>query len=190
MSKTDHDAIRAVLSGDKDAYAGLVKAHGRSVFCVAYRITGDKADAEDVAQETFLRGYRKLESFQWRANFGSWIYRIAVRCALNKLQNRRPDRQGLAVEDSDGESEFIQIADHAPGPEQLVLSDEIAAYREAAMASLTPLERAAFILRHVDDCSTEEIAAALEIAPDAAKQAIYRAVRKLRKRLARLRVTT
>ena len=96
----------------------------------------------------------------------------------DKLQSRRPDQEGPALEDSDGESEFIQVVDHAPGPEQLVLSDEIAAYREAAMASLTPLERAAFILRHVEDCSTEEIATALEIAPEAAKQAIYRAVRK------------
>jgi RNA polymerase sigma-70 factor (ECF subfamily) len=188
MSKTDHAAVRAVLSGDKDAYADLVRAHGRAVFRVAQRITGNQADAEDVAQETFLRGYRSLESFQSRANFGTWIYRIAVRCALDKLQSRRPELEGQAQEGPDGEMEFVQVADHAAGPDQLVLSREIAAYREAAMASLTPQEQAAFKLRHMEDCSTEEIAAALDVAPDAAKQAIYRAVQKLRKRLALLRV--
>jgi RNA polymerase sigma-70 factor (ECF subfamily) len=188
MSKTDHTAIAAVLSGDKDAYADLVRAHGRSVFRVARRITGNEADAEDVAQETFLRGYRTLESFQSRANFGTWIYRIAVRCALDKLCSRRPEQEAHALEASDGEPEFVQVVDQAPGPEQLVLSGEIAAFREAAMASLTPLERAAFMLRHMEACSSEEIATALDVAPDAAKQAIYRAVQKMRKRLAFLKV--
>ena len=190
MSQSDHAAIRAVLSGNKDAYAGLVRAHGRSVFRVAWRITGNEDDADDVTQEAFLRGYRKLESFQSRANFGTWIYRIAVRCALDKLHSRYSEHERQASEASAGESVPVQVADHAPGPEQLVLGGEIAAYREAAMASLTPLERAAFTLRHMEDCSTDEIAAALDLAPEAAKQAIYRAVQKLRKRLAFLRVRT
>lgn len=190
MSQSDHAAIRAVLSGDKDAYADLVSAHSRSVYRVAWRITGNEADADDVAQETFLRGYRKLESFQSRSNFGTWIYRIAVRCALDKLHSRYSERECQTLEASDGELEFIQVADHAPGPEQIMLSGEIAAYRENAMASLTPLERAAFALRHMEDSSTDEIAAALDLTPDAAKQAIYRAVQKLRKRLAQLRVRT
>jgi len=190
MSKSDHAAIGAVLSGDKNAYADLVRAHGRSVFRVAWRITGNEADAEDVTQETFLRGYRRLESFQSRSNFGTWIYRIAVRCALDKLHIRHPEQERQALEDSNGEPAFVQIADHAPGPEQLVLSREIAAFRETAMASLTPLERAAFTLRHMEGCSTEEIAAALDVAPEAAKQAVYRAVHKLRNRLALLRVRT
>jgi RNA polymerase sigma-70 factor (ECF subfamily) len=190
MSQSDHAAIRAVLSGDKDAYADLVRAHSHSVFRVAWRITGNEADADDVTQETFLRGYRKLESFQSRANFGTWIYRIAVRCALDKLHSRYSQHEKQAPETADGEFDFVQVADHAPGPEQLVFSSEIAACREAAMASLTPLERAAFTLRHMEDCSTEEIAAALDVAPDAAKHAVFRAVQKLRKRLALLRVRT
>ncbi len=188
MGKSDHAAIRAVRSGDKDAYAELVRAHGGTVFRVARRITGNDADAEDVAQETFLRAYRSLESFESRANFGTWIYRIAVRCALDKLRGRRPEREGLEEENSDGDLAPVQVADRAPGPEQLVQSKEIAAYREAAMASLTPLERTAFTLRHVEDCSSEEIAAVLDVSPEAVKQATYRAVQKLRKRLAILRV--
>jgi RNA polymerase sigma-70 factor (ECF subfamily) len=84
----------------------------------------------------------------------------------------------------------VQVPDRAPDPEALLLSGEIGAFRESAMHSLTPLERAAFTLRHMEDCSMEEIAAALEIAPNAAKQAIYRAIHKLRHRLALLKVRT
>jgi RNA polymerase sigma-70 factor (ECF subfamily) len=187
MDTNDHAAIRAVLAGDREAYAALVVRHSRSVFRVAYRITGNEADAEEVVQDAFLRGYRKLESFESRANFGTWIYRIAVRCALDKVSGRTNVKAAVCVP-VDAEPEAIQITDHAPSPEQLVLSGEVGAFRQSAMNSLTALERTAFTLRHMEDCSMEEIAAVLEIAPNAAKQAVYRAVHKLRQRLALLKV--
>jgi len=187
MDTNDHAAIRAVLAGDREAYAALVVRHSRSVFRVAYRITGNEADAEEVVQDAFLRGYRKLESFESRANFGTWIYRIAVRCALDKVSGRTNERAAVCVP-VDAKPEAIQITDRAPSPEQLVLSGEVGAFRQSAMNSLTALERTAFTLRHMEDCSMEEIAAVLEIAPNAAKQAVYRAVHKLRQRLALLKV--
>jgi RNA polymerase sigma-70 factor (ECF subfamily) len=188
METNDHAAIRAVLSGNRDAYAALVAHHSRSVFRVAYRITGNEADAEEVVQDAFMRGYRKLDSFESRANFGTWIYRIAVRCALDRVSRRTGP--GIANLPDDAELETIQVPDHAPGPEQVLLSGEVGAFRQSAMNSLTALERTAFTLRHMEDCSMEEIAAVLEIAPNAAKQAVYRAVHKLRQRLALLKVRT
>ena len=89
MGKSDHAAIRAILAGDKEAYGALVARHSQSLFRVAFRIIGNEADAEDVVQEAFLRGYRGLEGFESRSNFGTWIYRIAVRCALARLGSRR-----------------------------------------------------------------------------------------------------
>lgn len=189
MDTNDHAAIRAVLSGEKDAYAALVAHHSRSIFRVAYRITGNEADAEEVVQDAFMRGYRKLESFESRANFGTWIYRIAVRCALDKI-NRRGNENAQTNIPADAEPETVQVPDRAPSPEQILLSGEVGAFREAAMFSLTTLERTAFTLRHMEDCSMEEIAAVLDIAPNAAKQAVYRAVHKLRQRLALLKVRT
>lgn len=189
MDTNDHAAIRAVLSGDRDAYAALVVHHSRSVFRVAYRITGNEADAEEVVQDAFMRGYRKLESFEARANFGTWIYRIAVRCALDKV-TRRGNENAVMSAPADAEPEAIQLSDRAPSPEQVLLSGEIGAFRQTAMNSLTALERTAFTLRHMEDCSMEEIATLLEIAPNAAKQAVYRAVHKLRQRLALLKVRT
>lgn len=188
MDTNDHAAIRAVLSGDRDAYAALVAHHSRSVFRVAYRITGNEADADEVVQDAFMRGYRKLESFESRANFGTWIYRIAVRCALDRVSRRTG--QGTTNGSEDADLEMIQVPDRAPNPEQILLSGEMSAFRHSAMSSLTALERTAFTLRHMEDCSMEEIAAALEIAPNAAKQAVYRAVHKLRQRLALLKVRT
>jgi RNA polymerase sigma-70 factor, ECF subfamily len=190
MGGNDQAAIRAVLSGDKDAYSSLVLRHSRTLFRVAFRITGNEADADEVVQDAFLRGYRKLESFESRANFGTWIYRIAVRCALDKIHGRKTDESSRVAEESDPEENQIQVADEAPGPERLLLSGEIAAIQRAALRSLTPTERAAFVLRHMEDCSTEEIAASLGIRPNAAKQAVFRAVQKLRRRLESLRVNT
>lgn len=189
MDTNDHAAIRAVLGGDKDAYAALVARHSRSIFRVAYRITGNEADADEVVQDAFVRGYRKLESFESRANFGTWIYRIAVRCALDKVTGRASKQADVSVP-VDAEPDSIQIPDHAAGPEQVLLSGEIGAFRESAMHSLTPLERTAFTLRHMEDRSMEEIAAVVGVDPNAAKQAVYRAVHKLRQRLALLKVRT
>jgi len=93
MDPDDHAAIQAVLAGDKEAYAVLVVRHSRRLHRVAFRTTGNQADAEDVIQEALLRGYRKLESFESRSDFGTWIYRIAVRCALEP--NRLNMKSGI-----------------------------------------------------------------------------------------------
>ena len=188
MGKNDYASIRAVLSGDKDAYGTLVVRHSHALFRIAYRITGNEADAEDVVQEAFLRGYRKLESFESRSDFGTWIYRIAVRCALDKIADRKTDGSSQIAEDDDPEQRTVQVADMAAGPERILLSGEIGALQEMAMHGLTAIERTAFVLRHLEERSIDEIATALGIAPNSAKQAVYRAVHKLRRRLAALRI--
>lgn len=190
MDRNDHAAIQAVLAGDKEAYGALVVRHSQTVFRVAYRICGNEADADDVVQEAFLRGYRKLEGFEARANFGTWIYRIAVHCALDKVRHRRGYETSRVGDSDDPELDQVQVADEAAGPERILLSGEISAMQVAALKSLTATERTAFILRHMEDRTTAEIGAALGIEPNAAKQAVFRAVQKMRRRLAPLRVAT
>jgi RNA polymerase sigma-70 factor (ECF subfamily) len=188
MDMNDQAAIQAVLAGDKEAYAALVVRHSGRLFRVAFRITGNEADAEDVVQEALLRGYRKLESFESRSDFGTWIYRIAVRCALDRIGGSKVDESSRIGETTDGEQDRVQIADQAAGPERLLLSGEIGAMQEFAMHALSATERTAFVLRHLEDRTTEEIAAAMGIPPNTAKQSVFRAVQKLRRRLATLRV--
>jgi RNA polymerase sigma-70 factor (ECF subfamily) len=188
MEENEHSIIRAVLSGDKEAYGALVVRHSNAIFRVAFRITGDKADAEDVVQEAFLLGYLKLESFESRAKFSTWIYRIAVNCALNLKNKRKPEANYQIAEDLGATQHQVQVADTAANPERLIHSQEIEALQARAMRELTATERTAFVLRHMEACSTQEIAAALQIAPNAAKQAVFRAVQKLRRCLAPLKV--
>jgi RNA polymerase sigma-70 factor, ECF subfamily len=187
MEGSDDQIVRVVLAGDKDAYGALVQRHSQMVFRVAFRITGDEADADEVVQEAFMRGYQRLQSFESRAGFGTWIYRIAVNCALNLAGRRRGETTYQIAEDADPAAQQVQVADTAAGPERVLLSREIEAMGQRAMSQLTATERTAFVLRHMEDRSTAEIAAALEIQPNAAKQAVFRAVQKLRQSLEPLR---
>jgi RNA polymerase sigma-70 factor (ECF subfamily) len=188
MDRDDQAAIQAVLAGDKEAYGALVVRYSGRLFRVAFRITGSEADAEDVVQDAWLRGYRKLESFEYRSDFGTWIYRIAVRCALDKMSASKVYESSRIAETTDREHDELQIADQEADPERLLLSGEIRAMQEIAMYGLSPTERTAFVLRHLEDRTTEEIATAMGIPPNAAKQSVFRAVQKLRRRLATLKV--
>jgi len=186
MAKDDHALIRAVLAGDKDAYGVLVARHGESMFRVAFRITENEHDSEEVVQETFLRGYRNLSDFDARSDFRTWIYRIAVNCSLQVLNKRKSEAPVSISEDFDEERRAIQLADDKAGPERLLLDREIEHRRQAAMEKMTCDERLAFVLRHLEGRTTEEIAAALRVTPNNAKQAVFRAVQKMRRSLAPL----
>jgi RNA polymerase sigma-70 factor (ECF subfamily) len=187
MQGNDHSIVRAVLAGDKEAYGALVRAHSATVFRVAFRITGTEADAEEIGHEAFLRGYQRLESYERRSAFGTWIYRIAVNCALNRVSKPGIEAEYRHGEDTDPAEKTVQVATPDADPERVLLSREISAVQETAMQRLTPTEKCAFVLRHIEDRSMSEIAEALGIAPNAAKQAVFRAVQKLRRELAPLR---
>ena len=186
MGNDDHALIRAVLAGDKDAYGLLVERHSESVFRVAFRITESDADADEVVQETFLRGYRSLGDFDARSQFRSWIYRIAMNCALKTLSKRKAESVVPIGEEYDDERPGVQLADPGAGPDRLLLDREIEARRHAAMEKMTATERLAFVLRHLEGRTTEEIATALDLSQNNAKQAVFRAVQKLRRSLAPL----
>ena len=88
MGDVDQQAIRRVLDGDRDAYRVLMERHFATIFRVALRITGNDQDAEEAAQEAFLRAYNKLPEFRQTAGFGTWVYRIAMNCSLNLVERR------------------------------------------------------------------------------------------------------
>ena len=189
MQGSDHSVVQAVLAGNKDAYGALVRAHSAAVFRVAFRIVGNEADAEEVVQEAFLRGYQRLETFQQRSAFGTWIYRIAVNCALNRIKQPEIEAEFRYAEESDPEEKTLQVATQDASPERLLLSREIRGAQQLAMQRLTATEKTAFVLRHLEDRSMNEIAEVLGVEPNTAKQAVYRAVQKLRRELAPLRGT-
>ena len=109
MQGNDHSVVRAVLAGDKEAYGTLVRAHSAAVFRVAFRIAGNEADAEEIVQETFLRAYQRLEKFEQRSTFGTWVYRIAVNCALNRVGQPGIEAEYTHGEESDPEMKTVQV---------------------------------------------------------------------------------
>lgn len=186
MDKTETEAIRDVLAGNRDAYRVLMDRHFRSVSRIAFRITGNEADAEEAAQEAFLRAYNKLPNFRQDSAFSTWIIRITMNTAINLVERRNRDLTYYAprIEDETSIADHtIRIADRQAGPEGILLNREAASLRQTAMAVLTPMERTAFTLRHMEDVPMAEIAAALNVTSNSAKQAVFRAVSKLRRSL-------
>jgi RNA polymerase sigma-70 factor, ECF subfamily len=179
----DHGAVRRVLTGEKEAFGELVQRHSRTVFRVAFRMTGREQDAEEVVQETFMRAYRNLGKFESRANFGTWVYRIAVNCSLDLLGKRPAGYTYQIADEPEIEAGEIQVAGDDPDPERMTFSGQMGDLIERAMRELTEIERTAFILRHMEGKSMEEIGEALGQKPNSAKQSVFRAVQKLRRAL-------
>jgi len=184
MEATDAAAVAQARAGDADAFRRLVERHSRRIFRLAFRLTGNEQDAEDVVQDTFLKAYREIGQFESRANFGTWLYRIAANCAIDlvRSRNRHHDRRADASV-GDGPDE-TPVASGAPAPDRLVFSQEVRTELSGALEWLTPLERAAFVLRHYEERSIEEIGGILGLKTNATKHSIFRAVRKVRTALA------
>jgi RNA polymerase sigma-70 factor (ECF subfamily) len=184
MEDTDVVVVARAREGDSDAFRLLVDRNSRSIFRLAYRMAGNEQDAEDLVQETFLRAYRNLDSFQERANFGTWLYRIAVNCSLDWLRKRRPHEE--LNENIEPDYEGSESVKNSPrtDPDRMILQLEVRERVKAALGELSPVEKAAFVLRHFDGMSIEEISGTLGLRSNAAKHSIFRAVRKMRRALA------
>src|SRR5262249_14478953 len=130
MEITDAAVVAQILAGDKDAFRVLVERHSRSIYRVAFRMTGDPQDSEESVQETFLRAYKSLERFELRANFGTWVYRIAFNRALDFLSTKKvrmqsKDTYQIADEPDSEEGRQVQLPATSPGPDRLLISAEI-----------------------------------------------------------------
>ena len=188
MDLTDRAAVDEVLAGKHESFRVLVDRHGRKVFGLAYRMTGNEHDADEVVQETFLRCYKRLDSFESRSTFSTWLYRIASNCALDLLARRKQDKTHMVESDAredDGnpEERTLDYASPQPGPERMLLSSELRERVASAMKRLTDVERTAFVLRHFEGRSITEIGAVLKVREEAVKNTIFRAVKKMRTEL-------
>ena len=148
-------------------------------------MTRNEQDAEDVVQEAFLRAYKQLGRFESRANFGTWLYRIVANCSVD-LMRAKQARHDMTRSESIDEAIELPSVD-APGPDRLAQSAEIQQRVRDALGALSPLERAAFILRHHEGRSIDEISRTLGLGTSAAKHSVFRAVKKLRVALAPMR---
>jgi RNA polymerase sigma-70 factor (ECF subfamily) len=186
MDLSDGTYVARARGGDSDAFRALVERHSRSVFRLAFRMTGNEQDAEDVVQESMLRAYKQLSKFDDRASFGTWLYRIASNCSLDLVRSRkrRTQNQVLAPEgEAEAENPVLTVAEPGPNPERMTLSGEVRERLTAAMGELSATERSAFVLRHFEGMCMEEVSRVLGCQPGAAKHSVFRAVQKLRRAL-------
>ncbi|HEX5433088.1 MAG TPA: RNA polymerase sigma factor [Candidatus Angelobacter sp.] len=186
MHETDASVVAQVLAGDRDAFRLLVERHSRTLYRLVYRMTGNSDDSQEIVQDTFLHAFKGLSRFELRSNFATWIYRIAVNRTLDFLHARKihdKDKYRIYEEPNADDGTQVQVAATEPGPERMVMSTEMQSKVAQALSLLTPAERLAFTMRHVEGCSIEEISRALNLKTSAAKNSVFRAVRKLRRQL-------
>lgn len=134
----------------------------------------NETEAEDLVQESFIKAYKALGTFDGRSSFTTWLYRITSNCALDHLRARK---KPVAVED------IPEMRDGRPGPDRAVMSSQMKERLASAMDGLSEQERAAFVLRHFENWSIAEISVSLNLRENATKHSIFRAVRKLREAL-------
>jgi RNA polymerase sigma-70 factor (ECF subfamily) len=183
MELTDAAFVARARSGDSDAFRVLTERHGRALFRLAFRMTGNEQDAEDVVQESFLRAYRQLGKFDERATFGTWLYRIAANCSLDLVRSKKRRSEHIAHPDPEMEDPVVSLPAGDPNPERMALSSEVRERVAEAMNELSATERTAFVLRHFEGMCIEEVSRVLECQPGAAKHSVFRAVQKLRRAL-------
>ena len=185
MEGSDAATVERIRAGDEEAFGLLVQRHSRHVFRVAYRMTGNEQDAEDVVQDTFLKAYRQIGRFESRASFGTWLYRIAINCA-HDLMRRRPKGATTPIESDETtlSYEASQAAGGSPpDADRMVFSAQVQQRVSDTLSSLSQNERAAFVLRHYEGLSIEEVGQTLGLRTSATKHSIFRAVQKMRRAL-------
>jgi RNA polymerase sigma-70 factor, ECF subfamily len=181
------ELVSRAQSGDNEAFAELVGRYQNKIYRLARNITQSNEDAEDVLQETFLKAYSHLDGFQRNSKFYTWIVRIAVNESLMKLRKRKSDRTVPLDEplDTGEESVAREIAVWDDNPEQRYSREEMQEILDEAVESLKPDFRTVFLLRDIEELSTEETAEALHISIPAVKSRLLRARLALREKLTR-----
>ncbi|HTP34726.1 MAG TPA: sigma-70 family RNA polymerase sigma factor [Candidatus Acidoferrales bacterium] len=179
--------VEQAREGDTRAFGELVRRYEGKIFRLAQHVTQNREDAEDVLQETFMKAYEHLDQFKGDSKFYTWIVRIAVNQALMKLRRRRTDRSVSLDETIDtGEDTVVrEIASWEEDPEQRFSREELGEILDGAIQSLDPLYRSVFVLRDIDELSTEETADALGLSVPAVKSRLLRARLQLREKLTR-----
>ena len=180
--------VERAKSGEVAAFTELVRRYDKKIFRMAKQITQSDEDAEDVLQEALFKAYQHLDSFQGNSKFYTWIVRIAVNEALMKLRKRKSDRTVSLDEELDTGEETVtrEIAVWDGDPEQRYSQEEMRVILDDAIKNLKPSFRTVFVLRDVEELSTEETAETLGLSIPAVKSRLLRARLELREKLTRM----
>jgi RNA polymerase sigma-70 factor, ECF subfamily len=183
----DSDLVSRAAGGDPAAFQALVERHRSMVYRVAYQFAGNHYDAEDIAQEVFIKVYRSLERFRQDAQLTSWLYRIVMNACID---HRRRQFPALAAPFGDeAEQRLLSTPEETPGPEDRAYAGELGQVLESEIGRLPHGQRIVFIMRHHQGLKLAEIADALGLAEGTVKRQLHAAVHRLRGALATANVT-
>jgi RNA polymerase sigma-70 factor (ECF subfamily) len=183
----DSDLVARAAAGDAAAFHALVERHRAMVYRVAWQFAGNHHDAEDIAQDVFIKVYRSLDRFRYDAQLTSWLYRIVMNACID--HKRRQSPAGWAPFTEEAELQMANTPTDTPGPEEQAYGGQLGEVLEAEIARLPPGQRLVFTMRHHEGLKLSEIAAALGLAEGTVKRQLHAAVHRLRGALTSARVT-
>ena len=174
MNEQEQDWLDRARAGEQEAFGLLVETYQRPVFALTYRMLGDLSEAEDAAQETFLRAYSRLDQYDPGRKFSTWLFSIANYHCIDRLRKRRVQFVGL-----DESPVVFSLESESAKPEAETLAAEQAEEMQALVNQLEPEYRTPLVLRYWNDCSYQEIADVMDISVAAVKSRLFRARKKL-----------
>ncbi len=182
---SDVTYVGRARAGDAAAFEALVRGHERWVFSLVLRMVGNRHEAEDIAQDIFLKAYRGLRDFRGTARFSTWLHTIATNHTLSYLAARATSRRREAADsDADLPSLIDRLPDGAPGPDREFERKDLRSLLDAALARLSPEHRIVVVLRDIQDLSYEEIAEVLQLELGTVRSRLHRARAALKTSLA------
>ncbi len=183
VGQDDAQLVARSLKQDHEAFGQLIDRHASVIVNLAYRMVGNRAEAEDLAQEAFLAAFKALSTFRADSKFSTWLYRIASNKCKDWLRAKRP---GMGQQDVDiDEAIDVHVADEQT-PEHLLSQQQVAQELDGAIQRLPPLYREAFVLKHIEGLSYEEMEEILGVNGDTLKMRVYKGRLQLSRDLAAL----
>ncbi len=179
----DAELVARSLRQDHEAFGQLIDRHASVIVNLAYRMVGNRAEAEDLAQEAFLAAFKALSTFRADSKFSTWLYRIASNKCKDWLRAKRP---GMGQQDVDIDEVLDSHVAEEQTPERLLSQQQVALELEQAIQRLPPLYREAFVLKHVEGLSYEEMEEILGVNGDTLKMRVYKGRLQLSRELASL----
>lgn len=181
------ERINQVLKGDHNAFGEIVELYKDKVFQICFRMLGNRQEAEDLAQEAFVRAFVNIRSFNIQMKFSTWLYRIATNLCIDRLRKKKPDYYlDAEVSGSEGLNMYSQIASDMAKPEDEVESLELQETIQVEIMKLPEKYRSVIVLKYIEELSLKEISEILDLPVGTVKTRIHRGREALRKQLRHL----
>ena len=178
--------IKQVLKGDKDAFAEIVDLYQHRLYQVCYRMLGNRHEAEDIAQEAFVRAFINIHSFDQKRKFSTWLYRIATNLCIDRIRKKKPDYYlDAEVRGTEGLDMYSQIAASDELPEEELMKLELQERIQYEISRLPDKYRSAIVLKYMEELSLQEISEILDLPLGTVKTRIHRGREALRKQLSK-----